>query len=65
MQTVYDPQNILKILRLPEDAKPTSVFLLLKSLALPLVDYFRKYFSQWMKRWFFIETVHPSKIGGQ
>jgi len=34
MQTLYDPQDILKILRSPEQAKSASVFMLLKSLVL-------------------------------
>ena len=65
MQSLYDPQDILKILRLPEQAKPTSVFMLLKSLVLPPLDDKIKHLRQGIKRWFFIKTVHPLKISGQ
>lgn len=60
MQPLYDPQDILKILRLPEQAKPVSVFRLLSSLLLPPLHYLRQ-----VESWFCIKTINPVKTGGE
>ena len=63
MEPFYDPQAILRILRSPERTEPASVVMLLKSLILPPLHDLIKPLRQGIKRWFFVEAVHPIKNG--
>jgi hypothetical protein len=63
MQSLYDPQDILKILQSPEQARPASIFRLFKNLVLEPLDEFRKHLMQGMKGWLFAEIFYPSKTG--
>ncbi len=56
MKTLYDPQDVLKILRLPEKTESNSVFILLKTLVLPSFYYLKQ-----LESCFSMKTMNPLK----
>ncbi len=58
MQPLYDPQDILNILRSPEQTKSPSVFIRLKSLALQSSHHLKQ-----AESWVCMKTICPLKTG--
>ena len=52
MQALYDPQDILKILRSPEKTESASVFVRLKNLVLAPFHYLKQ-----LESWFYMKTT--------